>query len=191
MEKVRFSSQAMNDLIFWSIQICIIAIALGIIWIRLDATGKVMSKLVTLQNDELVFVKKQTADADAQTKLVEANEAKRVEAFNQIMAQQRILMDNTETSTNEILNRVKGIASDVTATLDQIKIISKAVVGEAVLHEQNAVQAKDIAASVKTKAAITSGALAVKKRQLKKATQVIAKEKQKNPIQRMLQPIGQ
>jgi hypothetical protein len=195
----------MNDLIFWGIQICIIAIALGIIWIRLDATGKVLVKLVSLQNDELVSVRKQTRDAEDQTKLIKENEDKRLDAFKQITTQQKVLMDNTEASTNDILDRVKVIASDVTTTLDQIKLISKAVVGEAVLHEQKAIQAEGaantakqqaiqaegVAAKAKTKAAATSGALAQKKRQLNKATQVIATEKKKNPLQRMFQPVGQ
>jgi hypothetical protein len=195
----------MNDLLFWGIQMCIIAIALAIIWVRMDATGKVLVKLINLQNDELASVRKQTADADNQTKLIKENEDKRLEAFKQITAQQKVLMDNTEASTNDILERVKVIAKDVTTTLDQIKIISEAIVGEAVLHEQKAKQAEGVATTAKqkaiqaegaaikakNKATATSGALATKKRLLNKATQVIDTEKKKNPLQRMFQPIGQ
>jgi hypothetical protein len=175
-----------------------VAIALGIVWVRLAATTKVMTKLVALQNDELALVRKQTADAEEQTKLVEQREAQRVAAVSQISYQQKVLIDNTESSMNEILDRVKGIANDATSTLEQIKLISKAVVGEAVHHEQQAIsnkqeaiQAENAAAMAKTKVKVTSGALATKRRQLKKATQIINNEKKKNFVQRMLQPIGQ
>jgi hypothetical protein len=188
----------MNDLIFWAIHLCVVAIALAIVWVRMDATTKVMTKLVALQNDELGLVRKQTADAEEQTKLVEQREAQRVAAVSQISYQQKVLIDNTESSMNEILDRVKGIANDATSTLEQIKLISKAVVGEAVHHEQQAItnkqeaiQAENAAATAKTKAAVTIGALATKKRQLKKATQIINNEKKKNFVQRLLQPIGQ
>lgn len=191
MERLRFSSQTMNDLIFWGIHLCVIAIALGIIWIRLDATTRVMTKLVTLQNDELVLVKKQTASAEEQAKSAEQRDTNEANAL-------RGLIISHETSTNELMGKVKEIAGDITSTLDQIKIISKAVVGEAIIHEEDArtnkqaaIQAEGAAISAKTKAAITSGALATKKRQLRNATQVITREKRKNPIQRMFQPVGQ
>lgn len=196
-ERVRFTFQTMNDLLFWGIHLCVVAIALAIVWVRLDATTRVMTKLVTLQNDELSLVRKQTADAEEQTRLVEQREAKRVEAVNQITSQQKELIDNTESSMNDLLGRVKGIAADVTTTLEQIKTINNAVLGTAIEHKQQAIHAESVAtqeanaaASARTKAAITSGALAQKKRQLKKATQVIAKEKKKNFVQRIFQPIN-
>jgi hypothetical protein len=188
----------MNDLIFWAIHLCVVAIALAIVWIRLDATTRVMTKLVSLQNDELALVRKQTADAEEQTRMVEQREAKRVAAVNQITSQQKELIDKTESSMNELLGRVKGIAADATSTLEQIKAINKAVLGTAIEHKTEAIQAETMAekatnqaASARTKVAVTRGALAQKKRQLKQATQVIAKEKKKNFVQRMLQPVGQ
>lgn len=204
-ERVRFSSQTMNDLIFWGVHLCVVAIAMAIVWIRLDATTRVMSKLVTLQNDELALVRKQTADAEEQTRLVEQREVKRVEAVNQITSQQKQLINKTESSMNDLLERVKGIASDVASTLEQIRAINKAVLGTAVEDKQKAIQAEGTAiqaksvaieaqgaaAHARSKAAVTGGVLEQKKRQLKRATQVIAKEKKKNFVQRMLQPIGQ
>jgi uncharacterized membrane protein YdfJ with MMPL/SSD domain len=187
----------MNDLIFWGIHLCVVAIALAIVWVRLDATTRVMTKLVTLQNDELALVRKQTADAEEQTRLVEQRETKRGEAVTQITSQQKELIDNTESSMDELLGRVKGIATDVTSTLDQIRTINKAVLGTAIEHKAEAIHAEGVATqatkeavSARTKAAMTSGALAQKKRQLKKATQVIAKEKKKNFVQRIFQPIN-
>lgn len=197
-ERVRFSSQTINDLIFWGVHLCVVAIAMAIVWVRLDATTRVMTKLVTLQNEELALVRKQTENAEEQTKLVEQREVKRVEAVNQITSQQKRLIDNTETSMSDLLDRVKGIAGDVTSTLDQIKTINKAVLGTAVEDKQKAIQAEDsavqaqgAAAYARTKAAITGSALAQKKRQLKRASRVIAKEKKKNFVQRIFQPIGQ
>ena len=198
MAEPRFTLAAANDLIFWGIHLAVVGIALGIVWTRLDATAQVMTKLVTLQNDELALVKRQTQNAEEQTRLVEQRELKRVEAVNLIMSQQKQLLDESHQSMEDILSRVKGIAGDVATTLDQIKLISKAVVGTAIEKEQEAKQAEDVALNAqgaahqaRSRAAAASGALAQKKRRLNKVNRVIAKEKQKNPLQRMFQPIGQ
>lgn len=194
----RFTSQTLNDLIFWGIHLCVVAIALGIVWIRLDATARVMTKLVQLQNDELALVKRQTESAEEQTRLVEQREQKRTEAVNLIMAQQKKLIDDNDNYMKDIQIRVTKISEDVTATLEQIKAISKAVVGTAIEKEQEAnhassvaVNAQSTAAKAKSKIGAVSGALAQKKKQLYRANKVIANEKKKNVVQRIFQPIGQ
>jgi beta-galactosidase/beta-glucuronidase len=189
-EKARFSSHV-NDLLFWGVHILLIVVCMGAIWSRLDATTKVMLKLVNLQNSEITFAKEQTELAKQQ----EAQKAKEVQetraALDTIIAQQKSLMDSNETSMQELLRTVNHVESDVASSLEQIKLISKSVVGSAEHSQQKAIDAQGAALNAKAQANVVKGALAQKKKQLKNATKVITKEKKKNFVQRIFQPIGQ
>jgi hypothetical protein len=64
IRKKRFSSESANDLIFWGIHLAIVAISLGIIWVKVDRTAEVLAALLKAQNSELEVARAEALKAE-------------------------------------------------------------------------------------------------------------------------------
>jgi hypothetical protein len=62
--KRRFSVDTTNDLLFWGAHLAIIAISLGIVWVKMDRTAEALQKLLKAQVEEVAIVKVQAAKAE-------------------------------------------------------------------------------------------------------------------------------
>src|SRR5215510_16085033 len=62
--KRRFSADSANDLLFWGCHLAIVAISLGIMWVKFDGTNKALKDLLKAQSHEIDVVKSQALKAE-------------------------------------------------------------------------------------------------------------------------------
>jgi hypothetical protein len=153
-KKKRFSSEAANDLIFFAVQICILAIGLGIVWTKIEATNQAVLILLKAQEQEITIVRKQAADSEAQALQSRAAEHTRA-----------IQLGATTNVLSGVLERVNKVQNDITATLEQIKrinenvlIVSKTVLDVAEATKTASIQAAGTAQSAAAAAAAARSA---------------------------------
>jgi hypothetical protein len=78
----RFSSDSLNDLLFWGVQLCLLAIALAILWSKLDNTAAIMAALLRAQEREVEMVRRQALDQQAAAELARQAEHTRSIQFS-------------------------------------------------------------------------------------------------------------
>lgn len=154
--KRRFSVESANDLLFWGCHLLIVAISLGIMWVKFDGTNKALEKLLKAQSHELDLVRGQALKADEVAQTAQNAERQRALAF--YAAQHQIEM---------LVNQTHGIESDVKAALTktnetnelvlQAINVAKAAALKSEQAAQSAAGSADIAASRAGAAAATSG----------------------------------
>jgi hypothetical protein len=147
--KRRFTLESANDLLFWALQMCILAIGLAIVWARIEATNQAVVQLLKAQDEEIVIARKQTDEFHEQA--LAARGAEHQRAIQ--------LYDTTEVLKG-VLERVGKVQDDITATLEQIRninenvlAVSKSVLEVAEATKTASIQAADTAQSASVAAA--------------------------------------
>jgi predicted transglutaminase-like cysteine proteinase len=193
LPKKRFGADSVNDLIFWGLHLCVVAISLGVVWSKIDSTNRALLKVVAVQDRELVLVQEQTIAArhqaeSAMVSQAQADEATRMtkDTLQNVLASQAEMRETNLTSMGQLLGATKDIQNSIEATLGQIQRINAQLAGTAEEKTQQAKQAEDQAALAKQKASAAGNALAAKRRQLRRAGQYITQQNKRNIFQRLL-----
>jgi hypothetical protein len=146
-KKRRFSSEAANDLIFFAVQLCVLAIGLAIVWNRIEATNQAVLTLLKAQETEITIAKAQAADAHEQA--LQSRAAERTRATQ--LAETTLVLQG-------VLDRVSKVQGDITATLDQIRAINQSVLVVSEATKTASVQAAGTAQSAASAAAAAHNA---------------------------------
>jgi hypothetical protein len=155
-KKRRFSHESLNDLLFWGVQLSLVAISIAIIYTKLENTSKILRALLSEQDSELDLVKGQVRKADALAE--EARQAARDAAHERSIAFER-----TEQRMQDLVGRVNQIQADVHDALKKSTETNQLVLEAAKESKQAADESKVAAGSAATeasKAAGTAGAAA-------------------------------
>jgi transglutaminase/protease-like cytokinesis protein 3 len=147
----RFSFESINDLLFWAMQICILAIGLAIVWARIEATNQVVVQLLKAQDQEISIARKQADDAHEQALAARAAEHQRA-----------IQLSTTTQVLQGVLERVSKVQDDITATLAQIRAINESVLGvsKSVLEVAEATKTASVQAASTAQSAASAAAAA-------------------------------
>jgi hypothetical protein len=105
-KKRRFSHESLNDLLFWGVQLLVVAISIAIIYSKLEATAQILRALLSEQDSELQIAKAQAGKADALAE--EARQAAREAAQQRLKAFER-----AEQRMEDLVGRVSQIQADV------------------------------------------------------------------------------
>jgi hypothetical protein len=62
-KKRRFSQDTINDLLFWGVHFCVVAVALGFVWIKIDRLSVAIKVLYDAESTELQLVRDQAANS--------------------------------------------------------------------------------------------------------------------------------
>jgi len=152
VKKRRFSTDTLNDLIFWGFHLCVVAISLAIVWYKIDKLSSGIASLLIAQNQELALVQKQLQAAQEQ--VVRSEQAERKRAI-QLQAATDVL--------SGVLDNVGKIKEDVTATLAQAQSINQTVLEVSIQTKAaslKAAQSASSAAGAANSAASAAGAAA-------------------------------
>jgi len=87
LKRRRFSTDTINDLLFWGAHLCIVAVSLAIIWYKIDRLSVAIRTLLDSQVQELVLVKRQVASVEEQTALFKSHRARHQPALRTLWAQ--------------------------------------------------------------------------------------------------------
>jgi hypothetical protein len=148
----RFSTDTLNDLIFWGCHLCVVAVSLAIVWYKIDKLSSGIASLLIAQNQETALVQKQLQAAQEQA--VRAEQAERTRTI-QLQAATGVL--------NGVLDSVGKIKEDVTATLAQTQSINQTVLDVSIQTKAASLQAAreaNSAAGAANSAANAAGAAA-------------------------------
>jgi hypothetical protein len=150
-KKKRFSSETANDLIFFAVQICILAIGLAIVWARIEATNQAVVQLLKAQEEEIIIARRQAADAHEQSLAARAAEHQRA-----------IQLGTTTQVLQGVLERVSKVQDDITATLEQIRNINENVltVSKSVLEVAETTKTASVQAAGTAQSAASAAAAA-------------------------------
>jgi len=146
-KKRRFSHESLNDLLFWGVQLLLVAISIAIIYSKLENTTAILRSLLEAQNKELEIAKAQAAKADVLAE--EARQAARDAARERLMAFQR-----AEQRVKDLVARVSDIQADVDESLKKSSETNQLVLEAA----KESKQAADESRTEATKAAGIAGA---------------------------------
>jgi hypothetical protein len=212
--KRRFSHESTNDLLFWGVQLLVVAISMAIIYSKLETTAKILRTLLSEQDSELSIAKAQAvkadeAVADSQRRLDEAE------------AHRSAFWKHASEQLDGLLNQVTQIQSDVKESLansaqtNQLVLAaaeqSKEAAGNAALQATRAAGTSDAAVNAAIRAERSSShtgtviaskvvtaqdkrALQARERQLaakqRKLTQTIKRVKTQGPnlFEKLLHP---
>src|SRR5258707_12601563 len=65
-KKRRFSAESLNDLLFWGFHLFVIAVALAVVWYKIDKLSRAIGRLLHAQNQGPTVVRKK-AEAATET----------------------------------------------------------------------------------------------------------------------------
>src|SRR5258708_3134591 len=105
--KKRFSSETANDLLFWGVHLCVVGIALAVVWTKIDSLTAAMRTLIALQNKEVELVQRQAHIAEVAA--VNAQAAEHTRAL-QVTASIAVL--------DRIVGNVNAAQADIQKTPD-------------------------------------------------------------------------
>ncbi len=146
-KKRRFSAESLNDLLFWGFHLFVIAVALAVVWYKIDKLSGAIGRLLNAQNEELTVVRKQ---ADAATEsAIRAGQAERTRAL-QFQAATNVLAG--------VLDKVGKIQEDVALTLNQTQGISQTVLDVSLQAKSASLQAANAASNAAGAANSAAGA---------------------------------
>jgi hypothetical protein len=147
--KRRFSAESINDLLFWGVHLLIVAISLGIMWVKVDGLAKAMRTILAAENQQAKTLIKQAQEAEAAT--IRAQQAEHVRSI-QFDAATRVL--------NGVLQQVGDIQADIKTTLAKTQETNQLVLAQSQATNQAALsseQAATQAAGAAKNAAATAG----------------------------------
>jgi hypothetical protein len=149
--KRRFSFESTNDLLFFGVQICLLAIGLAIVWARIEATNQVVVQLLKAQEQEITIARRQADDAHEQAVASRAAEHQRA-----------IQLGTTTQVLQGVLERVSKVQDDITATLEQIRNINENVltVSKSVLEVAETTKTASVQAASTAQSAASAAAAA-------------------------------
>jgi hypothetical protein len=147
----RFSFESINDLLFFGVQICLLAIGLAIVWARIEATNQAVVQLLKAQEQEITIAKEQAADAHEQAMAARAAEQQRA-----------VQLASTTQVLQGVLERVSKVQNDITQTLEQIRGINQnvLVVSKSVLEVSEATKTASVQAAGTAQSASSAAAAA-------------------------------
>jgi len=140
-----FSTESLNELLFWGIHLAIVAISLGIMWVKIDGNTKALKTLIAAQDKELELVRQQV--------LVEATSAQEEHKAEQ----QRSIQFSAAFAA------LSAIQADVKDALNKSTQTNNLVLEAAQATEKAALESKSAASGAETlamRAAGTAGAAA-------------------------------
>jgi hypothetical protein len=150
-KKRRFSSETANDLIFWAVQLCVLAAGLAVVWTKIEATNKAVLLLLQAQEKEIVITRKQADEAHEQALAARAAEHQRA-----------IQLSATTDVLSGVLERVGKVQDDITQTLEQMRSINENVliVSKTILDVSEATKTSSAQAASTAQSAAASAAAA-------------------------------
>jgi hypothetical protein len=145
----RFSTESLNDLLFWIIQLSLVALALGIMWVKVDTLARALKTILKSEESQNQTLMLQT---------IQAREAERTRSI-QFDAATRIL--------DTVVGRVGIIQADIKATLTKTMETNQLVLAQseatraaALASQQSATQAAGAAQNAAGAAGSAAGAAA-------------------------------
>jgi hypothetical protein len=141
----RFSADSVNDLLFWGVQLTIVALALGIMWVKVDALARALRTILKSEEGQNQTLLAQARTDQAAT--IQAQQAERVRSIQ----------------FDTVIKQVEGIQADIKATLaktmesNQLLLAQSEATKAAALQSQQAAQN---AAGAAKNAALTAGSAA-------------------------------
>jgi hypothetical protein len=150
-KKRRFSSDSINDLLFWGFHLMVMGIGLAIVWSKIEATNKAVLMLLKAQDQEIHIARQQADDAHEQALAARAAEKQRA-----------IQLSATTGVLSGVLDRVNKVQGDISTTLEQIRSINENVlmVSKTVLEVSEATKAASIQAAGTAESAASAAAAA-------------------------------
>jgi hypothetical protein len=151
----RFSADTANDLLFWSIHLCIVAISLGIIWLKVDSLTQAIRQILVAEERANTLLAQELRNAEAAT--IVAQQAERTRSIQLTAATN--LMDGVMRQVTDIQTDIK---LSLTKTLETNRLVleqseaTKAAALQSQQAAQNAAGAAGSAAGAASRAAATS-----------------------------------
>jgi hypothetical protein len=148
----RFSADTANDLLFWGIHLCIVAISLGIIWLKVDSLTQAIRQILMAEERANTLLAQELRNAEAAT--IVAQQAERTRSIQLTAATN--LMDG-------VMRQVTDIQTDIKATLAKTNEINRVVLTQSEATKAAAVhseQAAQNAVGAANQAAATAGSAA-------------------------------
>jgi methyl-accepting chemotaxis protein len=132
----RFSSDTINDLLFWAIQFCLVGFSLGIVWYRIDKNTQALKSLLDAQAEEVMLVRRQVTAVEQQTDLVKKQEEQRA-----------VQLQENRRALDLMLTSMTEIQADVRRNLESTQGISETILQVANQTKQASLQAANASAS--------------------------------------------
>ena len=154
--KRRFSPESANDLLFWGAHLCIVAISLGIMWVKFDRTNRALEKLLKAQSHELDVVRAQALKADEVAQTAQNAERQRSLAFTAAQRQIEALVAQTQGIDDDVKSALATTNDTNRLVLEAIQVAKTAAIKSEVAAESAAGSA-GVAAARAGAAAATSG----------------------------------
>jgi len=145
--KRRFSADSANDLLFWGCHLAIVAISLGIMWVKFDGTNKALKDLLKAQSHEIDVVKSQALKAEQA-----AQEARNAEHTRNV---QFSAASNTLQSVVEQVGMIqRSVEADLSKAVETNNLVLQAID----IAKAAALKSEIAASEAATKASIAAGA---------------------------------
>src|SRR5215475_1496703 len=157
--KRRFSSETANDLLFWGCHLAIVAISLGIMWVKFEANGKALEKLLKAQSHEIDLVRGQALKADEMAQTAQNAERQRSLAFTAAQRQIEALVAQTQGIEADVKSALATANQTNQLVLDAISV-AKAAALKSEQTAQSAAGNAGVAAARAGAAAASSGRMA-------------------------------
>jgi len=166
----RFSADSVNDLLFWIAQLLVVAISLGIVWVKFDSMNRALKELLKAQNNELEIAKGEIIKADQAYEAARKAEQQRsidvrgaqatlTSLVQQVHDNQESIRDNQESIKNIIqaVNGTNQLILKSTQETESAALKSEHAAAEAAGGARVAANAASTAARRADAAAATSG----------------------------------
>ena len=157
--KRRFSSESVNDLLFWACHLTLVGISLAIVWIKVDRTAEALQKLLKAQSEEIEIARAQTVKADlayAASHKAELQRSVDVQTANEALKSLVAQVQNNQHSIKDNQDSISAIIDGVNKTNELILAASK----NAELAAESAAGGARAAAGAASVAAARAGAAA-------------------------------
>jgi hypothetical protein len=152
----RFSTESANDLLFWGAHLAIVAISLGIMWVKFEANSKALEKLLKAQNREIDLVRAQALKADEVAQTAQNAERQRSLAFTAAQRQIEALVAQTQGIQTDVKSSLATANQTNQLVLDAISV-AKAAALKSEEAAQSAAGNAGVAAARAGAAAASSG----------------------------------
>src|ERR1700747_961895 len=159
----RFSHESLNDLLFWGVQLLVVAISIAIMYTKLENTAAILRTLLSEQDGELQIAKAQALKADGL-----AEEAR--QAAHKAEIQRSVAFDTAEQRMADLLAQVTQIQADVKDALEKSTQTNQLVLEAAQASKKAADESKVAAGSAATEASRAAGTAGGHVRQRAQAT---------------------
>jgi hypothetical protein len=146
----RFSHESLNDLLFWGVQLLVVAISIAIMYTKLENTAAILRTLLSEQDGELQIAKAQALKADGI-----AEEAR--QAAHKAEIQRSVAFDTAEQRMADLLAQVNQIQADVKDALEKSTQTNQLVLEAAQASKKAAEESKVAAGSAATEASRAAG----------------------------------